>query len=60
VSILAYAGSRPNEALQLGWQDVRQRTLIIEPANSITRRYRRVKGGSKPAAPVLPRSGGGF
>lgn len=43
VSILAYVGPRPNEALHLAWQDVRERTLVIEPANSKTRRGRSVK-----------------
>lgn len=30
VSVLAYAGLRPGEALGLGWHDVGQRTLLIE------------------------------
>jgi hypothetical protein len=30
--VLAYAGLRPGEALALRWSDVRQRTLLIEPA----------------------------
>ena len=32
VSVLAYAGLRPGEALALRWEDVGQRTLLIEPA----------------------------
>jgi integrase len=43
VSVLAYAGPRPAEALKLAWQDVRERTLVIEPGNSKTGRGRTVK-----------------
>lgn len=32
VSVLAYAGLRPGEALALRWGDVRERTLVIERA----------------------------
>ena len=32
VSVLAYAGLRPGEALALQWRDVRNRTLVIERA----------------------------
>jgi integrase len=30
ISVLAYAGLRPGEALGLQWQDVREKTLLIE------------------------------
>ncbi len=32
VSVLAYAGLRPQEALALTWRHVRERTLLIEQA----------------------------
>ena len=34
VSVLAYAGLRPQEALALQWRHVRERTLLIEQAGS--------------------------
>jgi integrase len=33
ISVLAYAGLRPQEALALRWGDVRERTLLIEKAS---------------------------
>ncbi|HJS93739.1 MAG TPA: site-specific integrase [Solirubrobacteraceae bacterium] len=35
VSVLAYAGLRPGEALALRWGDVRERTLIVDKAVSL-------------------------
>jgi integrase len=35
VSVLAYAGLRPGEALALRWEDVRDRTIVIEKAVSL-------------------------
>lgn len=35
ISVLAYAGLRPQEALALTWRDVRDRTLLIERAVSL-------------------------
>jgi integrase len=35
ISVLAYAGLRPQEALALIWADVRERTLLIERAVSL-------------------------
>ncbi len=35
VSVLAYAGLRPGEALALRWQDVRENTLLIERSVSL-------------------------
>ena len=35
VSVLAYAGLRPGEALALTWGDVRERTLLIDKALSL-------------------------
>lgn len=35
VSVLAYAGLRPGEALALRWGDVKQRTLVVEKALSL-------------------------
>jgi integrase len=76
VSVLAYAGPRPAEALGLVWQDVRERTLVIEPSNAKTRRGRTVKllgpvvqdlaewrlaqGRVMPTAPIFPRADGRF
>jgi integrase len=76
VSVLAYAGPRPIEALRLVWQDVRERTLVIEPGNAKTRRGRTVKllapvaqdlaewrlaqGRIFPTAPIFPRADGRF
>ncbi|MGA2925656.1 MAG: tyrosine-type recombinase/integrase [Solirubrobacteraceae bacterium] len=76
ISLLAYAGPRPAEALKLAWRDVRERTLVIEPANSKTGRGRTVRllgpvaqdlaewklaqGPRFPTAPVFPRRDGRF
>ena len=35
MSVLAYAGLRPGEALALTWEDVRERTLLVEAAVSL-------------------------
>jgi integrase len=35
ISILAYAGLRPGEALGLRWGDIRQRTILVERAVSL-------------------------
>lgn len=50
LSVLAYAGLRPGEALALRWDDVRESTLLIEPALSLgeaadtkTRQHRTVR-----------------
>ncbi len=50
ISVLAYAGLRPGEALALRWADVRDSTLLIEGAISLgeqadtkTRRHRTVR-----------------
>jgi integrase len=37
ISVLAYAGLRPQEALALSWGDVRERTILIERAVSLGR-----------------------
>jgi integrase len=37
VSVLAYAGLRPGEALALRWENVRERTLLIERSISLGR-----------------------
>lgn len=37
VSVLAYAGLRPGEALALTWAHVRERTLLVESAVSLAR-----------------------
>jgi integrase len=34
LSVLAYAGPRPGEALALTWDDVRERVLLVERANA--------------------------
>ena len=76
VSVLAYADPWPAEALQLVWQDARERTLVIEPSNAKTRRGRTVKllgpvvqdlaewrlaqGRVLPKAPIFPRFDGRF
>jgi integrase len=50
VSVLAYAGLRPGEALALRWKDVRDRTILVDKALSLgeetttkTRRNRTVR-----------------
>jgi integrase len=50
ISVLAYAGLRPGEALGLRWGDVRERTLLIqrsislgEEADTKTRQHRTVR-----------------
>lgn len=35
ISVLAYAGLRPGEALALRWRDVRERTILVERAVSL-------------------------
>lgn len=35
ISVLAYAGLRPGEALALRWSDIRERTILIERAISL-------------------------
>lgn len=35
ISVLAYSGLRPQEALALSWADVRERTLLVERAVSL-------------------------
>jgi integrase len=50
ISVLAYAGLRPGEALGLRWGDVREQTLLIQRAISLgeesdtkTRQHRTVR-----------------
>jgi integrase len=45
ISVLAYAGLRPGEALALRWGDMRERTLLVERAISLG-----VEGDTKTAA----------
>ena len=35
ISVLAYAGLRPGEALALQWRDVREQTILVERAISL-------------------------
>lgn len=35
ISVMAYAGLRPGEALGLRWSDVRERTLLIQRSISL-------------------------
>jgi integrase len=35
VSVLAYAGLRPGEALALQWRDIRERTIVVDKAVSL-------------------------
>jgi integrase len=46
ISVLAYAGLRPGEALALQWRDIREQTILVERAVSLdqekTRRPRRI------------------
>lgn len=35
ISVLAYAGLRPGEALGLQWRDIRRQTLLVERAISL-------------------------
>ena len=57
LSVLAYAGLRPGEALGLRWGDVRERTLLIqrsislgEEADTKTRQHRTVRLLAPPAS----------
>lgn len=50
ISVLAYTGLRPGEALGLRWGDVRERTLLVqrsislgEEADTKTRQHRTVR-----------------
>jgi integrase len=50
LSVLAYAGLRPGEALGLRWEDVKERTILIqrsislgEEADTKTRQHRTVR-----------------
>ncbi|MGH2915476.1 MAG: tyrosine-type recombinase/integrase [Solirubrobacteraceae bacterium] len=50
ISVLAYTGLRPGEALGLRWGDVRERTLLVqrsislgEEADTKTRKHRTVR-----------------
>jgi integrase len=50
ISVLAYAGLRPGEALGLRWRDIRERTLLVqrsvslgEEADTKTRQHRTVR-----------------
>jgi integrase len=38
ISVLAYAGLRPQEARMLAWRDVRERTVIVNAAKTNSRR----------------------
>jgi Phage integrase family len=72
LSLLAYAGLRPQEARRLCWADVRERTLLVQaPKTRRTRTvgllsplaadladWRRRAGGPPPDAPVFPGSEG--
>jgi integrase len=35
ISVLAYAGLRPGEALALQWRDIREQTILVERAVSL-------------------------
>ena len=35
ISVLAYAGLRPGEALALQWRDIREQTILVERAISL-------------------------
>ena len=45
VCVLAYAGLRPSEALALTWNDLRERTLLVERALGADGAVRRTKTG---------------
>lgn len=53
VSVLAYAGLRPEEALALPWGNVKATTLRVEHANSLGE-IRRTKTGDRRTVPVIP------
>lgn len=46
MSVLAYAGLRPGEALALAWRNVRERTILVDRAIAL----RREKGTKTNAA----------
>jgi integrase len=52
VSILAYAGLRPGEALGLRWRDIRERTILVERAVSLGE-FRTTKTGQTRAVRML-------
>jgi len=60
VSVLAYAGLRPGEALGLRWRDIRERTILVqrsislgEEADTKTRQHRTVRLLAPLAADLL-------
>lgn len=52
LSVLAYAGLRPGEALGLHWGDMRERTLLVERAVSLGQE-KETKRASRARAPAL-------
>ena len=52
VSVLAYAGLRPGEALGMRWGDVRERTILVERAVSLGE-FRTTKTGQTRAVRML-------
>ncbi len=54
VSVLAYVGLRPGEALALRWSDVGERTLLIERANDDGRPKRTKTGQARSARLMAP------
>ncbi len=53
VSLLAYAGVRPGEALALRWQDVGERTLLIQRATDSDGSIKTTKGRSSRSVRLL-------
>lgn len=54
VSVLAYAGLRPGEALALTWSHVRERTLLVDPRSaSASSRVGVVEAVASARSPVL-------
>jgi integrase len=52
VSVMAYAGLRPGEALALRWSDIRERTILVERAASLGE-VKSTKTGSVRAVKLL-------
>jgi integrase len=52
ISVMAYAGVRPGEAMALTWQHVRERTLLVEQAAALGE-VRSTKTGATRTVPLI-------
>ncbi len=58
ISVLAYAGLRPGEALALQWRDIREQTVLVERAISLGEEKDTKTAAHRTVCPQLPRSAG--